>query len=85
MGLTESSQDMIRVSSGSSNRCTWCPCCKKFSLGWILGDIEIASDDVHLNKNSVILRDMENIPSSYEYETGNKFFVNADPDSYAFT
>ena len=86
MGLTESSQNMIRVSDGSANVCTWCPCCKKFSFGWILGDIELASEEMNKDvKNSVILRDMENIPSS-DFEMGNKVFgINANPESYAIT
>ena len=85
MGLTESSQNMIRVSDGSANRCTWCPCCKKFSFGWILGDIEIAGEEIHRDKNSVILKDMESMPSSYEFTKGNKYFINADPESYVIT
>jgi MFS superfamily sulfate permease-like transporter len=98
MGLTESSQNMIRVSSGTANLSstwftTWCSptclknlhCCKKFSLGWFLGDIEIAGEELHANKNSVILRDLESTPSSLEYEKGDKFLINSAPDSYVFT
>jgi len=85
MGLTESSKNMIRVSDGSSNRCKWCPWGRKFSLGWILGDIEIAGEEVHKDKDTVILKDMESMPSVYEFSRGNKFLISASPESYVFT
>jgi SulP family sulfate permease len=81
MNLTDKSEALVRMSSGSNSRCK-----RLFSVGWILGDIELSSKavvDTTENERVIQQDDIQSTETTYGFKEG--FYTQADPDAFVIT